>query len=312
MNPALTRVQRSLEQLGALLPDASRYRLERKVRGYFEYQRLQACDYAVISYGKSGRTWLRVLLSRLYQLTYSLSDELLEFDNLHAHNPDVPKVLFSHDNYLRDYTGDGPGKSAYRDTPCILLVRHPADVAVSQYFQWQFRMRPHKVALNQYPRRSDALDAAEFLLDAGGLRRVIDFMNEWAGFGHGNDQVLTVRYEDLRTAPVAQLRRIGEFLHIPEDAERLQSAVEYASFEQMKQRESSGHAASDRLKAADRANPDSFKTRRAKVGGYQDYLTAQQAARVATLINTTLDHRYAYSSDDEAMWSHAPQQESKP
>ncbi|MCP5182107.1 MAG: hypothetical protein H6994_19595, partial [Pseudomonadales bacterium] len=124
-------VQRSAERLGALLPRAPRIRLERRIRGWFDARRLREADVVFVSFGKSGRTWVRVLISRMYQLVYGVTDELIEFDNYHARNAAVPKVLFTHDNYLRDYTGHGGGKQAYAGKKVCLLVRHPADVAVS-------------------------------------------------------------------------------------------------------------------------------------------------------------------------------------
>src|SRR5512134_3042881 len=131
-------LQRVLEHAGRLLPEEKRFPTERRVRGWFDYQRLVRADYAVVSFGKSGRTWVRVMISRLYQLVYDLpSEDLLEFGNYHRRDKRIPRILFTHDNYLRDYTGDGASKRAYADKPVVLLVRHPADVTMSQYFQWK-------------------------------------------------------------------------------------------------------------------------------------------------------------------------------
>jgi hypothetical protein len=297
MTSAVTTLQRGLEKMGALLPSDQRYRIERKCRGYLEYRKLRACDYAIVSYGKSGRTWLRVLLSRLYQTAFELSDELLEFDNLHQQNPAVPKILFTHDNYLRDHTHDGHGKQAYQDTPTVLLVRNPADVATSQYFQWQNRMRRHKAELNGYPDQREPLTPAEFLLGPSGVRRVIDFMNEWASYTGDNDQVLVVRYEDLRAETARELSRISSFLGLPARDEWIEEAVEFASFENMRRRESADASDSARLKAADPSNPDSFKSRRAKVGGYRDYLTPEQAQALDQLVTENLDPDFGYATD---------------
>jgi hypothetical protein len=86
-----------------------------------------------------------VLLSRFLQLRLGLDRAaLIGFENLHQRDPRAPRVLFTHDNYLRDHTGEPDGKRDYRGKKVVLLVRHPADVAVSQYFQWRFRMRPRK------------------------------------------------------------------------------------------------------------------------------------------------------------------------
>ena len=64
----------------------------------------------------------------------------------------------------------------------------------------------------------------------------------------------------------------------------------------MKQRESEASSSSDRLRAGDVSNPDSFKTRRAKVGGYQDYFDDAEVAAIAEFIDKTLDPRFGYCS----------------
>ena len=62
-------------------------------------------------------------------------------------------MFFTHDNYTKDYTGNHDSKIDYAGKKVVLLVRHPADVAVSQFYQWQYRMKPNKVGLNRYPER---------------------------------------------------------------------------------------------------------------------------------------------------------------
>ena len=133
-------------------PQAERQALERRLRGREEFHKLREADCVVVSFGKSGRTWLRVMLSRYYQLRYRLSQRhLIGFANLHDKNRAIPKILFTHDNYLRDYTGNRDSKADFRDRKVVLLVRNPGDVAVSQYFQWRYRMLPAKKSLNAYP-----------------------------------------------------------------------------------------------------------------------------------------------------------------
>jgi hypothetical protein len=288
------RVQRASEQSLALLPSGPRYRIERRVRGWFEQRRLDQADYAVVSFGKSGRTWVRVMLSRLYQLEHGLPEaELLEFDNYHRANPAIPRILFTHDNYLRDYTGDGASKRAYREQRVVLLVRHPADVTMSQYFQWKHRMRPHKIRLNQYPLNQD-LSPWEFMMGPSGLAKVVTFMNEWAdGFGEVRNG-LVVRYEDLRADTARELARLAAFLGLESSADRIADVVEYASVENMRQREREAQSESERLRPGDPDNPDSFKTRRAKVGGYHDYFDAEQIAAIDALVARTLNPRFGY------------------
>ena len=71
-------------KLAFFLSADRRRQLERWLRGHKEYRRLQEADIVVVSYPKSGRTWLRVMLSRYFQLRYGIPDRfVLGFDNFH-------------------------------------------------------------------------------------------------------------------------------------------------------------------------------------------------------------------------------------
>jgi alcohol sulfotransferase len=98
----------------------------------------------------------------------------------------------------------------------------------------------------------------------------------------------------MRASTANELRRIADFLHMNATEAEVADAVEWAKFENMKQRETEASSSSDRLRAGDVSNPDSFKTRRAKVGGYQDYFDDAEVAAIAEFIDKTLDPRFGY------------------
>ena len=290
-------LQRLMEQAGRLLPRAKRYPTERWVRGWLESKRLASADYVIVSFGKSGRTWLRVLISRLYQQQHGLAEgSLIEFGNFHRANAAIPRLLFTHDNYLRDYTGDGGDKTAYAGKRVILLVRHPADITVSQYFQWKHRMREHKIALNDYPSRESDPTLFEFTMGSSGLPKVNAWLNEWAAALDRIPHHLVVSYEALRSDTLGTFAKVAEFLGARATPEQIADAVEWAKFENMKQRESESASASGRLKAGDVDNPDSFKTRRAKAGGYRDDFSDAELAAIEHTIATSLDSRFGYTA----------------
>ena len=53
-------------------PESEKLAAERKLRGREQFRKLQLADIVFVSFGKSGRTWLRVMVSRLYQQMYGL------------------------------------------------------------------------------------------------------------------------------------------------------------------------------------------------------------------------------------------------
>ena len=104
-------------------PEAEILKAERKLRGVEQFDKLQRADIVVVSFGKSGRTWLRVMLSRYYQLRFGLSEKnLIGFDNLNRKNEGIPRIFFTHDNYLADFTGHFDTKVDFYDTKVVLLV----------------------------------------------------------------------------------------------------------------------------------------------------------------------------------------------
>lgn len=287
----------SVGVLGFWLPAERRRRLERYLRGWEQHQKLDRADAVIVSFGKSGRTWVRVLLSGFYQRVYGLSPKtLLGFDNLHRKDSRIPRIFLTHDNYIQDYSGAYDSKRDFYDKRVILLVRSPQDVVVSQYFQWKFRMRPNKKALNEYPAHGAEVSLYDFAMGQAGLAKIIDFMNLWAHERERIRDLLIVRYEDLRADTPGVFARIVRFLGGPEDAEAIRSAVEYASVENMRKLETKRvfWLAGGRMTARDKDNPDSYKVRRAKVGGYRDYFDDEEVARIDAIVRAKLSPVYGY------------------
>jgi hypothetical protein len=298
------RVSRELILLFAFfLPPERKRRLERRLRGKEEFRKLRLADVVIVSFGKSGRTWLRVLLSRFFQLRFGLKPSaFIGFDNLHRKDEGIPRVFFTHDNYLRDFTGNRDSKRDFYGKKVVLLVRQPADVAVSQFHQWKFRMRPHKKGLNRYPEHGREVDVFGFAVDEdAGLPKVIGFMNGWARELPNLEHVLVVRYEDLRRDTAGELRRVLEFMgQNPTEAE-LKDCVAFASVENMRKLEEKSvfWLAGSRMKPGDKKNPESFKVRRAKVGGYRDYFDDAQLARLDALTEERLLPGFGYLAREQ-------------
>lgn len=279
------------------LPAERRKSVERWLRGREEFKKLQRADWVLMSWGKSGRTWLRVMMSRAYQLKGDLNaSELLDFDNLKAMDSQLPAVFFTHNNYLRNYTGNWQSKSHFQGKKIVLLVRDPRDVAVSQFFQWKFRMRPNKKFINDYPLDGADIDTWGFVLDdEAGVPRIVDYFNGWARAIPELKDVLVVRYEDMRADPGAVLSQIMAFTGTEINEEQVREAVEFAAYDNMKKMEQDKFfkGSGARVKPGDKDNPQSFKVRKAKVGGYRDYFTDKQCQQLDEMV-AQLDPMFGY------------------
>lgn len=266
---------RKLRRLGRELPD-----------------RIAETDFVLVSFPKSGRTWLRALISELYQRRYDLpAGMLIDGENMHALRPEVPKVLITHDcDPIGPVSAFDRDKSIYAGRKVILLIRHPCDAAVSHFFFMKHRRREDRADVVR------DLDVYRFLMRPGyGLELVIEYLNTWCRYAKGNGDVLVLRYEELRAHPLEQMRRVAVFLGGPFDDAELQAAIDACSFNSLRRREGEGHYEGTALMARDRSDPNAFKVRRGKVAGFVDYFDAGQLAMLQKVVRERLDPEIGYS-----------------
>ena len=276
------------------MPRQKKLDAARWLRGIEDRARLDMSDAAIVSYEKSGRTWLRVMMSRYYQLQYDLpSDRLLNFDKLHRLDPRAPTVFFTHDRGVGRNAVHWEQKSTNDPIPFILLVRDPRDVAVSYYFEWLYRMSDVERWVNDLPRGD--ISIFDFVMrEDVGLLAVIHFMNRWYGSLSRMPNLSLFRYEDLRADAVTELAKILRLLGGEPDMARVKEVVAYAEFEKMKKREQAGEVKDSRLAPGDPENPDSFKARRAKIGGYRDYFSEEEVRQIDEMVADNLNRGYGY------------------
>lgn len=279
-----------------------RYRvpLVRWMRSQRNLRRVARADVVAVSFAKSGRTWLRVMISRLYQIKYGLPEEtLIERDNLHKLNPALPRFLFTHASYTQDIRAIVGAGSPYHGKRLIFLARHPADTAVSYYFHVRNRVNPLTRDVKGLPEDLSDTPMLEFVANPQwGMPAIIEYLNAWADGLQHHPEHLLVRYEDLRRDPRPELRRIAQFIGEEFDPAAFDEAAAFASFERLQQKEREDFFSSGRLRGRDPSQPESFKVRRGKVMGYRDYFNDREVAWIEQQIANHLNPMYGY--DDAA------------
>jgi hypothetical protein len=295
--------RQTLRTLMVFYPEERKLAAERKLRGREQFRKLQLADIVFVSFGKSGRTWLRVMLSHLYQQMYGLPKRtLIGFDNFHNMNNAIPRMFFTHDNYIGNYTGHTDSKVDFYGKKVVLLARDPRDVAVSQFFQWKYRLKSSKQAINKYPEQNSDISLFDFVMKSDtGLSWVIGFLELWAQEAANMDDFFLLRYEDLKAKPVETLEKLVKFMAAPASDAHIQAAVEFSSYENMKKMEEKRTfwLSGGRMVPKDRSNPNSYKVRRAKVGGYKDYFDDQQVEQIDAYVAENLSPFFGYASAEQ-------------
>ncbi len=262
-------------------------------------------DIIVINHPKTGGTWFRVMLSRLYQMRYGLPPRrIVKSDEFYNRNRSMPRFLISNGYYTYESVTQevldecSPGVASGKKV--ILLVRYPCDVAVSWYFQVTRRTKAYKRELINSTLREpidrDSISMWDFLMhEELGLPAVIEFHNMWERRLAGNDASLTVRYEDLRSHPVDTLSEVTEFLGAPFEKEEIEHAAEFASFDNMRKLEQSGYFRNSSMTLRNRKDSSARKVRRGKVGGFRDYFTDDQVAIMEEMVRNRLSPTFGYN-----------------
>jgi Sulfotransferase domain len=258
---------------------------------------LSGADMFVISIPKSGRTWLRTFFCayfcKLRGREFTLQPERYR-------DPAIPRIIYSHDRFEHRTKGDRwdrlrgkylvPQKELRR-APVVLLARDPRDTFVSLYLQVTRRDPGTREKFAQKT-------ISELLRDRRfGIGAIVATMNDWLDeFSQGHDFVL-VRYESLRAAPAEQFRSLLARLdQVAPNMSIFQEALEFSEFENMRKLEAAGAFDSKILQARDVADPESFKVRRGKIGGFTDYLAAEDRQYAARVL-TRLDARFGYDGE---------------
>jgi hypothetical protein len=284
---SLTNLARkALAQLLRLVPGSTALRLKRDLR---DAAWLNEADAVVISFPKSGRTFVRAMLARLYQRRFGIDERsLLEFPTLRRAPKDAPRVLFSHGgDAMRAPDEIHVDPADYAGRRIVLIARHPGDIAVSRFHHLKHRSR------DKARRRLAEQPLESFVwAEQGGIPSITAFLNRYASL----PGVTIIRYEDFLADPGKSLRKLAKATGLMVNAGDIADAVEFGSLGSLRQREREGYFTSSRLRRARKGDEQSGKVRSGQSGGYREQLGAEAAARIDAYVAEHLDPRLGYSS----------------
>jgi hypothetical protein len=226
---------------------------------WIRHRGFRPSDVFVGSYPRSGSTWLRFMMLEI------LAGQSSGFSNTNEMLPDVGKhltgalVLPGKGRFIKTHEAFRP---EYKKA--IYLVRDPRDVALSE-FAYQTALGLESTDFNSYLERFLRTGVNPF-------SSWIDHVNSWMQAAQsGKAEILHVNFEQLKHAPEEQLRRIVDFLGMPEVRDRIPGAIKNNSLARMKEKEKTN---------PQRASAKGRFIRSGAAGGWRSTFTTRQSQLV--------------------------------
>jgi hypothetical protein len=200
---------------------------KRKIPFYEDFS-YRLDDVVIVSYPKSGSTWLRFILAHL--IDPRMPSEVNDIDFLRTHMI-VPEIseesqqkgvdfnILPSPRFMRSHSLYTP-----RFPKVVYLVRDGRDVLISYYHHFR--------KFNNY-------DGTLLEFITSDLRDIewSDHVRSWMFRDPPVKNLLLVRYEDMLSNPVREVKRVTNFGNLSVSETQLQDAVLNSSFQAMQEKE---------------------------------------------------------------------------
>jgi Sulfotransferase domain len=182
-------------------------------------------DIFLVSYPKTGNTWLRFLIASYLadqQTDFVKSSEIIpdiHYNPLQIASLQKPRLIKSHHPYTDQYKR------------VVYIARDGRDVAVSYYFYaMKCRMIDKATPFADFVARFNEGTIDQFTIWS-------EHVNAW--HDRSEADFLLIRYEDMKANCANELIRVLQFANLPIDQQRVLRAVKASEFSQMQQIEQS-------------------------------------------------------------------------
>jgi len=234
----------------------------------------------VISYPRSGRTWLRLIIGKALCHHYRIDERhMLWTERVTAAAEDVAVTQFFHDDsdFIAPIHAEKliDNKAYYRNKHVIFLTRAVDDLLVSAYFHATRRMRVYEGSIEEFIRDK-----------CFGLPKIIAFYRIWHACAGQPRSFLHVTYEEMHRTPLAGVRAVLRCLgavDVPDGV--IEMAIGFASFANMRRLEESDYFKHEIMRPGDPSDIESYKVRSGVMGAAAKYLSSSDLLYIYENVN---------------------------
>lgn len=248
----------------------------------------------LISHPKSGVTWLKVCLGKLFQLESAGFCDKTFVKQRPYFDVALPNVIFSFAGADADHEKitDTLDADRFRHKKKILLIRDPRDVVVSYYFQMSKRLNRQGIPAYYSGTIHDFIRDERF-----GIKRIIHFMNFLSESVFDAETDIMIKYEDMHAGMHHEIDRICRFHRFFPSKHHVDLAIEFSMLKNMRKMEWEGYYDHAEMAPGNREDKESFKVREGVVGGYMNHLSDDDRRFVAHAVNRHLSSFYGFYRD---------------
>ena len=264
-----------------------------------QYSAADSFDVILVSYPKSGRTWLQNILAELGKISFdpqneinektSISDALVK---LGESDNGFPSILATHakssweavEPIHDEHQIQKDDFSDFATQKIVYLHRDPRDVLVSQFYH--IKLRNNVKSIDKEDLISNKIV---------GIKKIIFFMNKWLEYAEAHpEQIFRMSYEEMKKAPLETLKNVCKFMGMEVSEDAISEAIRASDIKKMQKKQASNTNSDPWTMTKNPQNVNSFQSRKGKIGEHKEFFSPEQLQKIDNAIDEFLDKKYAY------------------